>query len=157
PPGDIVKQFHHNLTFTQKPSPESEAAWSSIIPVGRGFITHPQLAPFISNIALYHQLHCLHAVVVAYYDALASPPMEMADVPDFDSPTGTRTAPFHVRHCFDYLRQTIMCHADTNLEVLDPVNHTTNGWNQDKVCRNYEMVNAFAERWANSTDTGIVT
>jgi hypothetical protein len=95
--------------------------------------------------------------VIAYYDALASEPMEMADVPDFDNSTGTRTAPFHIRHCFDYIRQALMCHADTNLEILDPVKHTTNGWNQTKVCRNYDLVKGFAERFADSSDTGIVT
>ena len=26
-------------------------------------------------------------------------------------------APAHVRHCVDYLRQSLMCHADTTLEV----------------------------------------
>ncbi|KAF2260275.1 hypothetical protein CC78DRAFT_30361 [Lojkania enalia] len=87
PPGSVRTSWHHNFTFTQKPDSESEAAWSSIIPVGRGFIHHPQLAPFISNIAVFHQLHCLHAIVVAYYDALSSQPMEMADIPDFDAET----------------------------------------------------------------------
>jgi hypothetical protein len=109
------------------------------------------------TVIIYYLTVIKHAIVVAYYNALDSPRIEIGDVPEFDSPTRTRTAPFHVRHYFDYLRQTIMCHADTNLEVLDPVNHTTNGWNQDKVCRNYEIINAFAQRWANSTDTGIVT
>ncbi len=59
PPGPIHQVWEHNLTFSQKPTPESEAAWGSIIPVGRGFIHHDQLAPFISNIAVFHQLHCL--------------------------------------------------------------------------------------------------
>lgn len=59
PPGDFKTKWEHNLTFTQKPDAESEAVWSSIIPVGRGFIHHPQLAPFVSNIAVFHQLHCL--------------------------------------------------------------------------------------------------
>lgn len=59
PSGSLQTTWEHNLTFTQEPSPESEAAWASIIPSGRGFVHHAQLAPFISNIALYHELHCL--------------------------------------------------------------------------------------------------
>lgn len=81
PQGNVKTVWEHNLTFSQRPTPESEAAWSSIIPgifkvipcytdkrsslmytankVGRGFIHHPEMAPFISNIAVFHQLHCL--------------------------------------------------------------------------------------------------
>lgn len=32
PPGSIAKVWHHNRTFSQTPTPESEAAWESIIP-----------------------------------------------------------------------------------------------------------------------------
>lgn len=59
PAGFIYEVWQHNLTFSQKPSPESEAAWASLIPTGRGFIHHKPEAPFISNIAVFHQLHCL--------------------------------------------------------------------------------------------------
>lgn len=59
PPGFVHQVWQHNLTFSQKPTLESERAWSSIIPVGRGFIHHKEVAPFISNIAVFHQLHCL--------------------------------------------------------------------------------------------------
>lgn len=79
------------------------------------------------------------------------------DIPDFDNETSTRIAPFHIRHCFDYIRQALMCAADTNLEVLDRETHLTNGWGQPKQCRDYEQVVAWAELYANSSDTGIVT
>jgi hypothetical protein len=59
PAGEIVEVWEHNLTFSQAPTAESEAAWASVIPVGRGFIHHDEIAPFISNIAAFHQLHCL--------------------------------------------------------------------------------------------------
>ncbi|KAI0415964.1 hypothetical protein F5X98DRAFT_376343 [Xylaria grammica] len=158
PPGALHTSWQHNLTFTQKPSASSEAAWNSIIPIGRGFVHHSQLAPFISNIAVFHQLHCLHAVVVAYYHALESPPAtDLGAVPDFENTTSTRIAPFHIRHCFDYLRQAIMCAADTNLEVLDHETHLTNGWGQPKICRDYDRIFAWAEQFANSSDSGIVT
>ncbi|KAK7948429.1 uncharacterized protein PG986_009315 [Apiospora aurea] len=100
--------------------PQSEAAWASIIPVGRGFVHHADVAPFISNIAVFHQLHCLHAIIIAYYKVLESPAVtNFTDIPDFEINTSTRIAPFHIRHCFDYIRQALMCGADTNLEVLD--------------------------------------
>jgi hypothetical protein len=59
PPGSVLTKWHHNLTFTQKPDKNSEAAWGSLIPVGRGFITHPHIAAETSNIAVFHQIHCL--------------------------------------------------------------------------------------------------
>ncbi|KAE8418450.1 hypothetical protein BDV36DRAFT_295094 [Aspergillus pseudocaelatus] len=183
PQGNVKTVWEHNLTFSQRPTPESEAAWSSIIPgkfkvipcyidkhgsliymgggkqVGRGFIHHPEIAPFISNIAVFHQLHCLHAILVAYYAAVEeSDVAKGAQRPDdYLQQTGTRMAPSHIRHCFDYLRQTLMCAADTNMEVLDPQTHTTSGWGQGRQCRDYDEVVKWAEKWANSTDTGIVT
>lgn len=76
---------------------------------------------------------------------------------DYIHHTGTRMTLSHIQHCFDYLRQTLMCAADTNLEVLDPVTHVTSGWGQPKQCRDYRSVVAWAEKWANSSDTGILT
>lgn len=69
---------------------------------------------------------------------------------------GARIESDHIRHCFDYLRRSVMCAADTNLEVVSRENHTTNGWGQEKICRDYKSVVEYAELWANSTDTGIV-
>ena len=79
------------------------------------------------------------------------PPLE------YDEETGARIAMPHVRHCFDYLRRGLMCSVDTNLEVLDHETHQTNGWGQPKICRDYDGVFNFAERYANSSDTGIIT
>ncbi|KAF2875138.1 hypothetical protein BDV95DRAFT_309506 [Massariosphaeria phaeospora] len=158
PPGSFRTVWDLNTTFIQRPTLKSEAAWNSLVPVGRGFVHHPQLAPFVSNIAVFHQLHCLHGILVAYYKALESPPTSnFTDIPDFDHETGVKTAVPHIHHCFDYLRQTIMCAADTNMEVLDRETHATNGFGQTKKCRNYEHVFAWAERYANSSDTGILS
>ncbi|KAJ5245944.1 hypothetical protein N7468_000927 [Penicillium chermesinum] len=161
----------------------SEEAWNALMPIGRGFVHHPHLAPFISGIAVFHQLHCLvrillidypsqesivtvniihgtqHAIVVSYYHAVEDAEIAEGKTPpdSYLNRTGTRMAPSHIRHCFDYLRQTIICAADTNMEALDFNTHTTSGWNQPKQCRDYASVFAWAEKWANSTDTGILT
>jgi hypothetical protein len=70
PPGSVLTKWHHNLTFTQKPDKSSEAAWGSIIPVGRGFITHPHLSPEPSNIAVFHQIHCLVSLLCSGFSHL---------------------------------------------------------------------------------------
>jgi len=93
---------------------------------------------------------------VAYYTALDEGGGNKSTAPDFDEMTGARTAMPHVRHCFDYLRRGIMCSADTNLEVVDHETHLTDGWGQTKTCRDYDHIVEFAERYANSSDTGII-
>ncbi|OKL61820.1 hypothetical protein UA08_03024 [Talaromyces atroroseus] len=140
PPGTVHQVWEHNLTFSQRPTPESEAAWDSLIPVGRGFVHHPQLAPFVANIAVFHQLHCLHAIRVAYYTIH----------------NDTSIDDGHLRHCFDYLRQALMCAADTNLEHVNRETRITTGWGSDKLCRDYGQVVDWAVQWANSSDTGIM-
>lgn len=63
---------------------------------------------------------------------------------DFD--TGIERHP-HVGHCFDYLRQSLLCSADSSLE---PTNERVNGnpkWGFDKQCRDYEDVRRWAEKW----------
>jgi hypothetical protein len=63
---------------------------------------------------------------------------------DADDPllnnTGILMEPSHVRHFFDYLRQTIMCAADTYFEVLGKDTRATDGWGQQRVCRDYKTV-----------------
>lgn len=48
----------------------------------------------------------------------------------------------HISHCFDYLRQAIMCAGDMSMESpaieksKDGMNHI-NGWDSSHVCRSY--------------------
>jgi hypothetical protein len=51
--------FEHNETFSQAPSALTNRAWEAIFPDGHGFMKHPELAPQLSVLAVYHQLHCL--------------------------------------------------------------------------------------------------
>ena len=73
PPGEVEQVWEHNLTFSSEPTPQSEAAWASIIPIGRGFIHQPELAPFVSSIAVFHQLHCLVGQSFVASNATISP------------------------------------------------------------------------------------
>jgi len=69
-----------------------------------------------------------------------------------------RLSEAHLYHCFDYLRQAIMCSGDTTLEkVVDfsglklPM---TDGWGSQHECRDYDAIYAFAaeHRITNSTE-----
>jgi hypothetical protein len=61
-------------------------------------------------------------------------------------------------HCFDYLRQGIMCASDTSLEWAVDVTHEVSshgvdGWGVTHVCRDFTAVVAWAEknRWGEAT------
>ncbi len=53
----------------------------------------------------------------------------------------------HADHCFRYLRQTIVCCADTALEGQDPRAPTVDadGTGATHLCKDFEMVKAWAE------------
>lgn len=67
-------------------------------------------------------------------------------------PDGTERQPenghgeIHVNHCFDYLRQAILCNMDSTLEgSVTKGNHGTSGWEVLHTCRSYTAGKAWAE------------
>ena len=71
--------------------------------------------------------------------------------------------PHHVAHCFDYLRQALMCAADSNLEdvvVMDDESGTpvegAPGWGTKRVCRDFEGLRAWSEKWRAGEGNGIM-
>jgi len=69
--------------------------------------------------SMTHQLHCLYAIVQTYSGLKSNATLE-------------EDHHWHMIHCFDYLRQTIMCHADMALEGLETTfpdhNGGSDGW-----------------------------
>lgn len=53
----------------------------------------------------------------------------------------------HIRHCIDYLRQSVMCHADTNLEPIVREGGVS-GFGTEKQCRNFTRLAEWANIWA---------
>lgn len=99
-------------------------------------IQHPAFGPEIVGVSFVHQLHCVNRLRQGYYSAL----------------NGTENAQttHHIRHCLEYLRQTIMCHVDTNLEYREehPVTKevSTSGYT-DHQCRDFGEMFDFVEKW----------
>ena len=91
------------------------------------------------------------AIRLGYYAALGETNVhEFEDSTDPDAALdvlNTHVDPSHVRHCFDYLRQTIMCNADTNLEIIDWQIGGSTGWGFERQCRDYDKIVDWAERW----------
>ena len=54
----------------------------------------------------------------------------------------------HVEHCFDYLRQLVMCAADATLEHVQEGNEDMDavvGWGIGHQCRDWNVIWQFAE------------
>lgn len=133
--------FQYNSSFAAPPPKDakSEPIWDSMIPNGLGYIKDPPVATETSVLSAFHQLHCLYTVRRAFYS---------------NSKTGDELEPFdlgkerkpHVAHCFDYLRQGILCSADSSIE---PAVDTVNGFlgaGFPRQCRDFEELKSWAEK-----------
>ncbi|KAI0468293.1 hypothetical protein F4859DRAFT_517172 [Xylaria cf. heliscus] len=91
--------------------------------------------------SVFHQLHCLSYIVDNYQRGYAGANL-------------TEEIAHHSAHCFDYLRQSIMCAADTNLEGETEAGP---GWGSDHQCADYDAVLAWAnEHGAMKWRTGLL-
>ncbi|MDI1485618.1 MAG: hypothetical protein OHK93_003807 [Ramalina farinacea] len=143
PPGNVRYPMVYNLTYTREPTDETNAAWDAMFPTGVGFVKHPEISPELSGIAVFHELHCVNMLRVGYYAALNGNIAEMQHIHDHNK----RPDPHHLRHCFDYLRQSLICNADTNLEPVDFELGGVTGWKFERTCRNFDKVKEWAEEW----------
>ncbi|KAI1090647.1 hypothetical protein F5B19DRAFT_316168 [Rostrohypoxylon terebratum] len=89
-------------------------------------------------LSVYHQLHCLSYVIAHFQAGYGGAPLD-------------EEVAHHSAHCFDYLRQGIMCSADVNLEGETEAGP---GWGSPHECVDYDAVLAWAnehsaERWRN--------
>ncbi len=73
---------------------------------------------------------------VGYYAALTGNLKDIQHVHDHNK----RPDPYHLRHYFDYLRQSLICTADTNLEPVDVELGGVTGWKFERTCRDFEYI-----------------
>ncbi|EAT86550.2 hypothetical protein SNOG_05486 [Parastagonospora nodorum SN15] len=136
-----ITTFKINQTFAPYNTseffqPEVLRAWNELLPKGMGFqsIPDPSLyhdlpTPIIwPNATVYttsmtHQLHCLYAVVAVYSGLTSNHTLE-------------DDHHWHMIHCFDYMRQAILCSADMALEGLETTfpdhNGGSDGWDRSE-------------------------
>ncbi|PYH93998.1 hypothetical protein BO71DRAFT_399247 [Aspergillus ellipticus CBS 707.79] len=144
----------------------SDPAWESLIPPGKGFIavnnpkSHGLSGGFPIpggnsegySLSVFHQIHCLALLdrTLRQSDLAmsSSPSASMHSPPRRDTHVNTHGSA-HVAHCVDYLRQAIMCAADTTPEKARVVNGTvqqdTDGWGVVHQCRDWDEVYEFAK------------
>lgn len=65
----------------------------------------------------------------------------------------------HLKHCFEYLRQAVMCAGDTALEkamIVDGrIIRGVDGWGVEHECRDYTAIFDFAAQHHSDSRTGI--
>ncbi|KAH8806077.1 hypothetical protein F5884DRAFT_801584 [Xylogone sp. PMI_703] len=96
--------------------------------------------------SVFHQLHCLSYIVEHFQSGFSG--VEL-----------TGEIAHHSAHCFDYLRQSILCAADTSLEGKTEAGP---GWGSKHECKDYDAVLAWANehtvvKWrGNMPDTAVL-
>jgi Mycotoxin biosynthesis protein UstYa len=96
PPVSLTPEntLHYQIYTT-----DAAVEWRSVFPPGGGFLhLGPDGRPF--GLALFHQMHCLARI----WEAMRN-----------------RKSNVHVHHCFNYLRQLILCEANPTIEPVIPI------------------------------------
>ncbi|KAL9109185.1 MAG: hypothetical protein Q9227_006110 [Pyrenula ochraceoflavens] len=154
--GNIEEIFDNEwAVYHEPPSGASYQAWVDLFPRGRGWVSLSkiqqagEIPTSIStmdtggtgkySVSTFHQIHCLWMLRSAYFKALKG-----------DSSAGN-----HTIHCFAYLRRTIMCAADTALEPYKPEVDGVDGWGSPHMCRDYNAVKGWAERFRADDTIGV--
>ncbi|CAG8948661.1 hypothetical protein HYFRA_00001781 [Hymenoscyphus fraxineus] len=111
----VTTTFKYNKTFAEG-SHESDVSWAELFPSHGTFFSHPIYAVEVSTLSVYHQLHCINGIRQGYWFVYAA---AIAGRQITSDQLPTMSSLPHIRHCLDLIRQTLMCHADTTLEVKD--------------------------------------
>lgn len=141
--GQSVQVFSYNESFVAPPTTrgELEPIWDSLLPNGLGYVKNPLITANRSVISVFHQMHCLYTLRRAFYSTSAS------DLEDFDFGIDRME---HAAHCFEYLRQSLMCSADSTLEPAAVSSSAKNGllgWGFRRQCHDYDALKDWAETW----------
>ncbi|KAK0639570.1 hypothetical protein B0T16DRAFT_432338 [Cercophora newfieldiana] len=133
--------FENNLTTAK-----TLHTWIPLSAKGRGYVQIPDRdrydlgEPYTTAISrdqqgpafmmsVFHQLHCLSYLVEHFQFGYEGVKLE-------------KEIAHHSAHCFDYIRQALMCAADTSLEGKT---ESGPGWGSKHECKDYDAV----LEWAN--------
>ncbi|KAI0805199.1 hypothetical protein GGR55DRAFT_655735 [Xylaria sp. FL0064] len=146
-----IRKFSPDPTFVPQNTSQffcngTREKWLEIVPHGLGYLKvedpdkYDNLPTrltifedqYVVTTSMTHQLHCLHAIAEAY-SALTS-----------DADRMPQETPWHLSHCFDYLRQSIMCCGDVALEgqqtTFPEGFEGSDGWDAKHVCKDYDQI-----------------
>ncbi|KAJ7203063.1 hypothetical protein GGX14DRAFT_399032 [Mycena pura] len=141
PPREISAPIGRTTLAMQAPDRafaiHDDAAWAALVPYKRGFVRlGPHGVPF--SPAVYHQLHCINMVRWAYRGTRDGV---------FKTADAHVTAFGHANHCFDLLRQSVLCKADTTLMPVPAASARSDetGTAVVRRCRNAAQILEFAQ------------
>ncbi|KAF2865105.1 hypothetical protein BDV95DRAFT_612893 [Massariosphaeria phaeospora] len=161
--------FLQEPIYSEPPSDGSDAACAALIPLDRGFVEIDTIeagtnSPGRYCVSVFHQLHCLNMLRQAYYGGEDEPGAPEGGVSPlsgdfYHHPSENRNgmhAGGHAKHCFDYLRQALLCVADSTLEERSDKTSGVKGVGTTRQCRDFEALKAWTENHRYSDEDGIV-
>jgi hypothetical protein len=142
--------------FASGSTPEADEAWGNdLTPPGDGFVLIPNPQDYalppgqppaetdnvkgeIYDISVFHQLHCLNHVRTFLFTLKAG--MDYGTINEtYDNMLKPQED--HVYHCFDYIRQALMCNADLTVEWPRTEESgervAVDGWGVTHQCKNW--------------------
>jgi len=147
--------FEEDKLFANGSNPKSDEAWATLTPQGDGFILlpnntrqqwdlepgKPTKAGEVYDISVFHELHCLRHIRTHTFTLQAligeDHPQKIYDL--LLKPTED-----HVFHCFDYIRQALMCAGDMTIEwprvEADGSRFAVDGWGITHECKSWDAI-----------------
>ncbi|KAJ8063518.1 hypothetical protein OCU04_007393 [Sclerotinia nivalis] len=128
--------FSYNRRFSYPPSSATDTAWDGLFP-GKGngeFFNHPYVEGGRATLSVLHQLHCLDGIRHIYYLNNHAATTGTLLLEEELEPHMRRS---HMRHCLDFLRQSLMCCGDSSIEKVNPELKGVTGWDTEHMCTNW--------------------
>ncbi|ATZ57876.1 hypothetical protein BCIN_15g03970 [Botrytis cinerea B05.10] len=133
----ISQTFHYNRTFAEIPSDTSNKAWESLFPPHGGFFDISGVSSQRSTLSIFHQLHCLDGIRHNYWNLYLA---MHSNISYNENSMREMSSPSHIRHCIDLLRQSLMCSADTTLEVKEEHVNGVHGFGVLHKCSDWDVL-----------------
>lgn len=156
-----LRQYNKTIKYDlglehMEDTPQSEKFWQDLIDnngvvsvptawaLSTGFApsrAHPDQADHsIYQIDAFHTIHCLYRIRSKLLGKTVHGEHEPQNTTDSDMELG------HTLHCVNYIRQSLMCHADLTLQGTKNMRSFIK--NEGHQCRDWESVAAWAKRMA---------
>jgi len=162
--GLTIKDHLHETSLTSpfqgRPNKESEEAWHHMLNVGIVSITEEEKArlPFdtapnifkeneyVVELNIFHQLHCLHGLRQQLYN-----PRHLS----WQNGETVTFWEFHMNHCIEHLRETLLCNADITPQrfALENDTYMLDRHQQFPHCKNWADIWNWAEGRNTTGDT----
>lgn len=145
--------FEPDAKFSSS-SHDSDVAWTSLMPPNEGFVLVQDPEKYdlppgknstsgkgsLYDVSAFHQLHCLTKI----REHVSLLQFAIDEQVDADARKHVLEQSRHMDHCFDYLRQGIMCAGDTTLEwPKEGSKGVVDGWGVTHQCRDWDDIVEF--------------